>query len=89
METDENIILSAPTGSGKTVVFELAIIHMLINGSNDAKGVYVAPTKARSPAMRSSCKLTVNVQALCAERFRDWTSKFEGIGLKCMQLVCL
>jgi len=38
----------APTGSGKTVLFELCIIHMLINSSGRDVGekcVYVAPTK--------------------------------------------
>ena len=38
----------APTGSGKTVLFELAIIQMLINSSGRGtaeKCVYVAPTK--------------------------------------------
>jgi ATP-dependent DNA helicase HFM1/MER3 len=24
------------------------------------------------------------LQALCSERFRDWTAKFEGLGIKCM-----
>ena len=41
---------SAPTGSGKTVLFELAMIQMLINSAGrDAaeKCVYVAPTKVR------------------------------------------
>jgi hypothetical protein len=38
----------APTGSGKTVLFELSIIYMLINSSGHGaaeKCVYVAPTK--------------------------------------------
>ena len=39
---------SAPTGSGKTVLFELAMIQMLTNSSGRGaaeKCVYVAPTK--------------------------------------------
>jgi hypothetical protein len=39
---------SAPTGSGKTVLFELAMIQMLTNSSGGGtaeKCVYVAPTK--------------------------------------------
>lgn len=62
-------ILIAPTGSGKTVLFELAIIRMLKQGSKTGhamKCVYVAPTKA-----------------LCAERYRDWTTKFDALGIKC------
>ncbi|KDQ10599.1 hypothetical protein BOTBODRAFT_190414 [Botryobasidium botryosum FD-172 SS1] len=73
LRTDENIILSAPTGSGKTVAFELALIRLLLNNGSDpasgAKCVYMAPTKA-----------------LCSERFRDWTEKFRHIGIKCCEL---
>ncbi|KAK0567856.1 ATP-dependent DNA helicase MER3 [Tilletia horrida] len=45
-ESDRNLVVSAPTGSGKTVVFELAIIRMLQKRSSSAKAVYLAPTKA-------------------------------------------
>jgi superfamily II DNA/RNA helicase len=41
----------APTGSGKTVLFELAIIRMLRQAKESgesAKCVYMAPTKVRS-----------------------------------------
>ena len=44
--SDENVAVSAPTGSGKTVIFELAIMRMLATGDPQAKAVYVAPTKA-------------------------------------------
>ena len=44
------MILPAPTGSGKTVIFELAIIRMLIQSRDygrESKCIYVAPTKVR------------------------------------------
>ncbi|TFY71871.1 hypothetical protein EVG20_g1121 [Dentipellis fragilis] len=72
MESDKNMIISAPTGSGKTVIFELSIIHMLLNSAGnaqDSKCVYMAPTKA-----------------LCSERYRDWASKFDGLGIKCCEM---
>ncbi|KAG6814547.1 hypothetical protein H0H92_000074 [Tricholoma furcatifolium] len=62
----------APTGSGKTVLFELAIIRMLSlpdNSERSLKCVYMAPTKA-----------------LCSERYRDWTEKFDPLGIKCAEL---
>ncbi|ETW86191.1 hypothetical protein HETIRDRAFT_235038, partial [Heterobasidion irregulare TC 32-1] len=63
--------ITAPTGSGKTVLFELSIIRMFTIAGNreDVKCVYMAPTKA-----------------LCSERFRDWESKFSGLGIKCCEL---
>ncbi|KAF5381084.1 hypothetical protein D9615_004090 [Tricholomella constricta] len=62
-------VISAPTGSGKTVIFELAIIKMLrepANTDGSLKCVYMAPTKA-----------------LCSERYKDWTAKFGPLGIKC------
>ncbi|KAG5724012.1 ATP-dependent DNA helicase MER3 [Termitomyces sp. T112] len=64
--------LLAPTGSGKTVLFELAIIRMLSlpdNTDRHMKCVYIAPTKA-----------------LCSERYRDWTTKFDPLGITCSEL---
>ena len=59
--TNDNFVLSSPTGSGKTAVLELAICRMMnafVNGSY--KVIYQAPTKS-----------------LCSERQRDWQRKFD------------
>ncbi|GAA6048956.1 hypothetical protein JCM3770_007137 [Rhodotorula araucariae] len=59
--TDENVVISAPTGAGKTVLFELAILRLFTSASaNEAKVLYMAPTKS-----------------LCSERTLDWKRKFE------------
>ncbi|CAR31099.1 ZYRO0E09812p [Zygosaccharomyces rouxii] len=61
-ETDMNCVISSPTGSGKTVLFELAIMR-LIKETGDAidniKILYVAPTKS-----------------LCCERLKSWGPNF-------------
>ncbi|CAL8311544.1 unnamed protein product [Gadus morhua 'NCC'] len=70
--TGKNFVACAPTGSGKTVLFELAIIHLLMESSEpwkDVKAVYMAPIKA-----------------LCSQRFEDWKQKFGPLGLTCMEL---
>ena len=67
--TNDNCVISSPTGSGKTVLFEIAIIKLLEVRSNlsddsllNAKILYMAPTKA-----------------LCNERYIDWCSKFQPL----------
>ncbi|KAL7753025.1 ATP-dependent DNA helicase MER3 [Sorochytrium milnesiophthora] len=72
MHSDRNLVVSAPTGSGKTVIMELAIIHLLMqpdmstshSGATSFKSVYLAPTKA-----------------LCSERAADWGRKFQPLGI--------
>ncbi|KAK2865060.1 hypothetical protein FQN49_003950 [Arthroderma sp. PD_2] len=67
---DDNVVLSAPTGSGKTVIMELAICK-LVSDLKDSrfKVIYLAPTKS-----------------LCSERFRDWRAKFAPLDLQCAEL---
>jgi ATP-dependent DNA helicase HFM1/MER3 len=68
--SDDNFVLASPTGSGKTVILELAICRAIAtNATGEYKIVYQAPTKA-----------------LCSERQRDWEAKFTPIGLKCAEL---
>lgn len=65
-----NLVVSAPTGSGKTAVLELAVCKLVSDLNDDQfKIVYVAPTKS-----------------LCSERQRDWSLKFQNLGLQCAEL---
>ncbi|CAH2311508.1 probable ATP-dependent DNA helicase HFM1 [Pelobates cultripes] len=70
--SDKNFVICAPTGSGKTVIFELAITRLLIEAPmpwSNIKVVYMAPMKA-----------------LCGQRFDDWKEKFGPTGLNCKEL---
>lgn len=58
--TNDNVVVSAPTGSGKTALLELAICKLVTQkGTENAKVVYIAPTKA-----------------LCNEKAEQWRKKF-------------
>lgn len=75
--SEANLVISAPTGAGKTVCFELAILRIvhqtlqnvdpknLMTAGLPGKIVYIAPTKS-----------------LCFEKTSEWTKKFKDIGLR-------
>ncbi|KAK8068678.1 P-loop containing nucleoside triphosphate hydrolase protein [Apiospora phragmitis] len=68
--SNDNIVISAPTGSGKTAVLEMAICKLVMtSGGEHFKIVYQAPTKS-----------------LCSERARDWEKKFSHLSLHCAEL---
>uniref|UniRef100_A0A3B4C0J6 Probable ATP-dependent DNA helicase HFM1 n=1 Tax=Pygocentrus nattereri TaxID=42514 RepID=A0A3B4C0J6_PYGNA len=70
--TSKNFVACAPTGSGKTALFELAIVRLLmetIEPWNSVKAVYMAPIKA-----------------LCSQRYENWKLKFGPLGLNCKEL---
>ncbi|KAK2627341.1 hypothetical protein QTJ16_003307 [Diplocarpon rosae] len=69
-KTNDNVVVSAPTGSGKTALLELAICRLIEGqGAGQFKIVYQAPTKS-----------------LCSERMRDWSKKFSHINHPCAEL---
>ena len=69
-KSDNNLVLSAPTGSGKTAVLEMAICRLVSGHQTDQyKIIYMAPTKS-----------------LCSERQRDWHTKFATLNLQCAEL---
>ncbi|KAL3734464.1 hypothetical protein ACJRO7_023766 [Eucalyptus globulus] len=70
--TDDNVLVAAPTGSGKTICAEFAILRNHQKGPDSImRVVYIAP-----------------MEALAKERFRDWNRKFgrEGLGMKVVEL---
>ncbi|KAI9223399.1 hypothetical protein BC828DRAFT_403164 [Blastocladiella britannica] len=46
VHSDTSLAVSAPTGSGKTVLLDLALVRVLQLGNPNAKAVYLAPTKS-------------------------------------------
>ncbi|KAI1772219.1 P-loop containing nucleoside triphosphate hydrolase protein [Hypoxylon cercidicola] len=68
--TNDNVVVSAPTGCGKTAILEMAICKLVMSpGSENFKIVYQAPTKS-----------------LCSERARDWEKRFSHMNLRCIEL---
>ncbi len=74
--TDANVLVGAPTGSGKTLLAELAVLRLVKMASSSgggpgrAKTVYIAPLKA-----------------LARERLHEWRKKLgETLGLVVLEL---
>ncbi|XP_054169129.1 probable ATP-dependent DNA helicase HFM1 [Oppia nitens] len=73
--TNKSIAICSPTGSGKTAVFEMAIIRQLMSlDKNDCpldllKVVYMAPLKK-----------------LVDEKYRELKQSFDSFGINCLQL---
>ncbi|CAN7003687.1 unnamed protein product [Brassica oleracea var. botrytis] len=77
--SDINMVISAPTGSGKTALFELCILRLLsksissdgrfLHAKGALKTVYISPAKA-----------------LVQEKLRDWNQKFNSWGISCLEL---
>nr|GMD43550.1 DExH-box ATP-dependent RNA helicase DExH12-like [Ipomoea batatas] len=69
--SDDNVLVAAPTGSGKTLCAEFAILrNHQKESASIMRAVYIAP-----------------VEALAKERYSDWKRKFgEGLGMRVVEL---
>lgn len=68
---DDNVLVAAPTGSGKTICAEFAILRNHQKGPESVmRAVYIAP-----------------VESLAKERYNEWKKKFgDGLGLRVCEL---
>ncbi|KAJ2781643.1 ATP-dependent DNA helicase MER3 [Coemansia javaensis] len=71
-DTDANMVISAPTASGKTVLMEIAMCRLFRDrqARDAAKALYLAP-----------------LRALCAEKVAEWSKRFEPSGIQCVEAV--
>ncbi|CAM9166116.1 unnamed protein product, partial [Ectocarpus sp. 12 AP-2014] len=71
-KSDKNVVISAPTGCGKTVVLEMAIARLWQESGGtlgNRKVIYISPIKA-----------------LCQQTLDDWTAKFSPLGIRLAEL---
>ncbi|CAM9375008.1 unnamed protein product [Ectocarpus sp. 4 AP-2014] len=71
-KSDKNVVVSAPTGCGKTVVLEMAIARLWRESGGtlgNRKVIYISPIKA-----------------LCQQTLDDWTAKFSPLGIRLAEL---
>ena len=79
LETNENIVVGAPTGSGKTVVHELAILRLL--------QLRLSPESSMKLSSIKAVMIAPN-KALCKQRVLDWSHSFgsDAVGLRVEEL---
>ncbi|KAJ1698273.1 hypothetical protein LUZ63_006785 [Rhynchospora breviuscula] len=72
--TDDNVLVAAPTGSGKTICAEFALLRShqkAVETETPMRAVYIAP-----------------IEAVAKERYRDWQEKFgKHLGLRVVELI--
>ncbi|XP_058126736.1 probable ATP-dependent DNA helicase HFM1 [Anopheles ziemanni] len=70
LQSEDSLVVNAPTGSGKTVILELAIVKLSVEcaGVKPFRVVYLAPTRS-----------------LCAEKYHEWRTRFAALGVSCIQ----
>ncbi|XP_075747145.1 putative ATP-dependent DNA helicase HFM1 [Rhipicephalus microplus] len=74
LHSDKPVVVSAPTGSGKTAILELALVRLLSAATHTGehgrrpRAVYVSPLKA-----------------LCRERLCEWRTKLASLDVSCAE----
>ncbi|KAJ2343823.1 ATP-dependent DNA helicase MER3 [Coemansia sp. RSA 2673] len=71
-DSGDNLVISAPTASGKTALMEIAMCRLFrdIASRGGKKALYLAPLKS-----------------LCAEKAAEWTSRYIRCKLQCTEIV--
>lgn len=82
LHSDKNATVSAPTGCGKTLLFELAIIRMLMHRD----GFLHTPGSASTNHRFGKIVYLSPLRSLANEIQQNWTAKFQQAGLvvKCL-----
>ena len=89
MNSDDNVVVSAPTGAGKTAVFDMAIARFLTTDLEETLTLRVKDQPNQSSRSQISAKISSRrkmvyispSKALCEERYEDWTRRLSSMNL--------
>jgi len=84
--SDDNVVVSAPTGSGKTAVFEMAMarfftIDLQANQGRQAVDRLQQPQHYPQISKHRKIVYIAPSKALCEERFADWSTRLAAMNL--------
>lgn len=79
--SDDSIVVSAPTGAGKTALFEIGMARFFAADLSSFSGGHVVSNQRKIVYMAPS-------KALCEERFEDWSRRLSDIhvGIQCAMI---
>lgn len=78
-ETNENLVVSAPTGTGKTVVAELAIAHVFLEMFNNQQDLTFQKADKKNVKKTPLVVYVSPLKSLCQERASVWSRRFKEI----------
>ena len=81
--SDNNLVVSAPTGAGKSTIFELAIARFFSMDLKAQRQHGETSSSATSLFVSNARKIVYIApsKALCEERYEDWSRKLENMNL--------
>lgn len=88
-----NFVICSPTGSGKTVIFEIAMVELLKrygyfnNKEESVNNVINAYTMSSALKIRNLKIIYIApIKSLCSEKVKDWSDRFSPFNLKILEL---
>ncbi|KAG7360081.1 pre-mRNA splicing helicase [Nitzschia inconspicua] len=79
-DTDDNVVVSAPTGAGKSTIFEIAMARFLTIGLV-AQGDTAFSSQKESVSKARKIIYIAPSKALCEERYEDWSRRLQALQL--------
>jgi hypothetical protein len=80
-DTDDNVVVSAPTGAGKSTIFEIAMARF-ITTDLFSQGATVTPHRSHFMSKTRKILYIAPSKALCEERYEDWSRRLQTLGFR-------
>jgi hypothetical protein len=82
--SDENVVVSAPTGAGKSTLFDMAVARFVTMDLKAQAQQHTSASASSQSSFVSKARKIIYVapsKALCEERYEDWSRRLRGANL--------
>ena len=82
--SDENVVVSAPTGAGKSTLFDMAVARFVTMDLKAQGQQHTSASTSSQSSFVSKARKIIYVapsKALCEERYEDWSRRLRGANL--------